>query len=476
MTRRWFGTDGIRGRVGSLPMTPEFVLRLGQAAGKVLLQSRSTSSGVSQSGASQTRTSQSGAKAGRKPVALIGKDTRLSGYMLEAALEAGLSSMGVDVRLVGPLPTPGVAYLTRALRLDAGIVISASHNPYEDNGIKFFSGQGNKLSDAIEAQIEAYLHSDSIAHPELACVPAAEMGRARRIDDAAGRYIEFCKSSFPQRLDLKGIKIVVDSAHGAAYHVAGPVLHELGAHVIQMGNEPDGTNINLNCGATHPEAMRAKVLETGADLGLALDGDADRLIMCDRSGRIYGGDELLWVLVNDRLRRETVPGVVGTLMSNFALERGLQRRGVDFERAKVGDRYVLERLQARGWLLGGEGSGHLLALDLHSTGDGIISGLQVLAAIVDQDKELQALCSDLLLMPQVLINVPGVDKTKVSSDQELNQLVAAAEAELGDNGRVLLRASGTESLVRVMVEAQDQGTAQSWAERIALAVERRLGL
>ena len=470
MTRRWFGTDGIRGRVGSLPMTPEFVLRLGQAAGKVLLQSRSTSSGVSQSGASQTRTSQSGAKAGRKPVALIGKDTRLSGYMLEAALEAGLSSMGVDVRLVGPLPTPGVAYLTRALRLDAGIVISASHNPYEDNGIKFFSGQGNKLSDAIEAQIEAYLHSDSIAHPELACVPAAEMGRARRIDDAAGRYIEFCKSSFPQRLDLKGIKIVVDSAHGAAYHVAGPVLHELGAHVIQMGNEPDGTNINLNCGATHPEAMRAKVLETGADLGLALDGDADRLIMCDRSGRIYGGDELLWVLVNDRLRRETVPGVVGTLMSNFALERGLQKRGVDFERAKVGDRYVLERLQARGWLLGGEGSGHLLALDLHSTGDGIISGLQVLAAIVDQDKELQALCSDLVLMPQVLINVPTPSGFQLQHHEPLHAALESVERELRGEGRSLIRPSGTEPVVRVMVEHPDEHKAQAYAQRIASSI------
>jgi len=470
MTRRWFGTDGIRGRVGSLPMTPEFVLRLGQAAGKVLLQSRSTSSGVSQSGVSQTRTSQSGAKAGRKPVALIGKDTRLSGYMLEAALEAGLSSMGVDVRLVGPLPTPGVAYLTRALRLDAGIVISASHNPYEDNGIKFFSGQGNKLSDAIEAQIEAYLHSDSITHPELACVPAAEMGRARRIDDAAGRYIEFCKSSFPQRLDLKGIKIVVDSAHGAAYHVAGPVLHELGAHVIQMGNEPDGTNINLNCGATHPEAMRDKVLETGADLGLALDGDADRLIMCDRSGRIYGGDELLWVLVNDRLRRETVPGVVGTLMSNFALERGLQRRGVDFERAKVGDRYVLERLQARGWLLGGEGSGHLLALDLHSTGDGIISGLQVLAAIVDQDKELQALCSDLLLMPQVLINVPTPSGFQLQHHAPLHAALESVERELRGEGRSLIRPSGTEPVVRVMVEHPDEHKAKAYAQRIASSI------
>jgi phosphoglucosamine mutase len=447
-------------------MTPEFVLRLGQAAGKVLLQSRSTSSGVSQSGASQTRTSQSGAKAGRKPVALIGKDTRLSGYMLEAALEAGLSSMGVDVRLVGPLPTPGVAYLTRALRLDAGIVISASHNPYEDNGIKFFSGQGNKLSDAIEAQIEAYLHSDSITHPELACVPAAEMGRARRIDDAAGRYIEFCKSSFPQRLDLKGIKIVVDSAHGAAYHVAGPVLHELGAHVIQMGNEPDGTNINLNCGATHPEAMRA----TGADLGLALDGDADRLIMCDRSGRIYGGDELLWVLVNDRLRRETVPGVVGTLMSNFALERGLQRRGVDFERAKVGDRYVLERLQARGWLLGGEGSGHLLALDLHSTGDGIISGLQVLAAIVDQDKELQALCSDLLLMPQVLINVPTPSGFQLQHHAPLHAALESVERELRGEGRSLIRPSGTEPVVRVMVEHPDEHKAHAYAQRIASSI------
>ncbi|NCV91110.1 MAG: phosphoglucosamine mutase, partial [Betaproteobacteria bacterium] len=372
MTRRWFGTDGIRGPVGRLPMTPEFVLRLGQAAGKVLM--------ASQAEIGSTRN-------GRKPVVLIGKDTRLSGYMLEAALEAGLSSMGVDVRLVGPLPTPGVAYLTRALRLDAGIVISASHNPFEDNGIKFFSGQGSKLSDAIEARIEAYLESDAMTHPALGCVAAAEMGRARRIDDAAGRYIEFCKSSFPQRFDLRGMKIVVDAAHGAAYHIAAPVLHELGAQVVRIGHEPDGTNINQACGATHPQTMRDKVLESGADLGMALDGDADRVIMCDSAGRIYGGDELLWIIVNHRARLQPVPGVVGTLMSNFALEQGFLKHGIAFERAKVGDRYVLERLQNRGWLLGGEGSGHLLALDLHSTGDGIISGLQVLAAVVDSGKQ-----------------------------------------------------------------------------------------
>ena len=390
--------------------------------------------------------------------------------MVEAALEAGLSSMGVDVRLVGPLPTPGVAYLTRALRLDAGIVISASHNPYEDNGIKFFSGEGSKLSDAVEAQIESYLHSDSMNHPDLSCVAAADMGRARRIDDAAGRYIEFCKSSFPQRFDLKGVKIVVDSAHGAAYHVAGPVLHELGAHVIRIGHEPDGTNINLNCGATHPDAMRAKVIETGADLGIALDGDADRLIMCDRSGRIFNGDELLWIMVSDRARREVIPGVVGTLMSNFAIERAFRAKGIDFERAKVGDRYVLERLQARGWLLGGEGSGHLLALDLHSTGDGIISGLQVLAAMVDQGKDLAQLCSDLVLMPQVLINVPSPVGFQLQHHEPLRAALQALERELQGRGRTLIRPSGTEPVVRVMVEHPDEAKAQAYAQRLAASI------
>lgn len=455
MTRRWFGTDGIRGRVGSPPITAEFVLRLGQAVGKVLLHSRAQSGGP---------------RLGRKPVVLIGKDTRLSGYMLEAALEAGLSSMGVDVRLVGPLPTPGVAYLTRALRLDAGIVISASHNPYEDNGIKFFSGEGSKLSDAIEARIEAYLHGDSMTHPDLGCVAAAEMGRARRIDDAAGRYIEFCKSSFPQRLDLKGLSIVVDSAHGAAYHIAGPVLHELGAQVIRMGHEPDGTNINLACGATHPDAMRAKVLETGADLGLALDGDADRLIVCDRKGRIYGGDELLWMMVNHRAKREQVPGVVGTLMSNFALEQGFLSKGIAFERAKVGDRYVLEQLQARGWLLGGEGSGHLLALDLHSTGDGIINGLQILAAMVDTGQDLDELCQDLELMPQVLINVPTPRGFQLQGHRALGEALERVGAALAGQGRSLIRPSGTEPVVRVMVEHPDSCKAREYALQLAESI------
>ncbi|NDF75322.1 MAG: phosphoglucosamine mutase [Betaproteobacteria bacterium] len=455
MTRRWFGTDGIRGPVGRLPMTPEFVLRLGQAAGKVLM--------ASQAEIGSTRN-------GRKPVVLIGKDTRLSGYMLEAALEAGLSSMGVDVRLVGPLPTPGVAYLTRALRLDAGIVISASHNPFEDNGIKFFSGQGSKLSDAIEARIEAYLESDAMTHPALGCVAAAEMGRARRIDDAAGRYIEFCKSSFPQRFDLRGMKIVVDAAHGAAYHIAAPVLHELGAQVVRIGHEPDGTNINQACGATHPQTMRDKVLESGADLGMALDGDADRVIMCDSAGRIYGGDELLWIIVNHRARLQPVPGVVGTLMSNFALEQGFLKHGIAFERAKVGDRYVLERLQNRGWLLGGEGSGHLLALDLHSTGDGIISGLQVLAAVVDSGKQLAELCSDLSLMPQVLINVPKPEGFELQADQAFKAVCAAVDEELAGHGRSLVRPSGTEPVIRVMVEHPDYAKAQAYAEQIASSI------
>lgn len=449
MVRQWFGTDGIRGRVGSLPMTPEFVLRLGQAAGAVLL---------------------SAGKSGRRPVALIGKDTRVSGYMLEAALEAGLSSMGVDVRLTGPLPTPGVAYLTRALRLDAGIVISASHNHYEDNGIKFFSGDGSKLPDEVENRIEAMLHLDDFQHPALRCAESAGMGRARRIDDAAGRYIEFCKSSFPQRLDLKGLKIVVDTAHGAAYQSAPAVFHELGASVIGLGSEPNGLNINLACGATHPESMRAKVLESGADLGIALDGDADRVVMCDSKGRVYHGDELLWILATDRMRRMPVAGVVGTLMSNHALERSLAERGISFERARVGDRYVLERLIARGWELGGEGSGHLLALDLHSTGDGTISALQVLAAVVDQNRSMAELCAELSLLPQVLVNVPTVSGYRFDQDPGFLGEWQSVDRELAGKGRTLVRASGTEAVIRVMVECPHEAHAHAHAKRLAAAL------
>jgi phosphoglucosamine mutase len=384
-------------------MTPEFVLRLGQAAGAVLLRA---------------------GKSGRRPIALIGKDTRVSGYMLEAALEAGLSSMGVDVRLTGPLPTPGVAYLTRALRLDAGIVISASHNLFEDNGVKFFSGEGNKLPDEVENRIEAMLRIGDFQHPDLRCVESSCMGRARRIDDAAGRYT-------------------------------------------------DGMNINRGCGATHPEAMRAKVLETGADLGIALDGDADRVVMCDGSGRLYHGDELLWIVATNRLRQSAVPGVVGTLMSNYALERALAAHGIAFERARVGDRYVHERLLARGWQLGGEGSGHLLALDLHTTGDGIISALQILAAVVDQSRTMAELCAELQLLPQVLLNVPASPGYNFDQDPDFRNELEQVDRELAGSGRTLIRASGTEAVIRVMVECPNEQRAQTHALRLAASLAHR---
>ena len=351
MGRRYFGTDGVRGKVGESPITPEFVMHLGYAAGRIFSK---------------------GARG--KPAVLLGKDTRISGYLLEAALTAGFTAAGVDVHVTGPIPTPAIAYLTRGLRLNAGVVLSASHNPYEDNGIKFFSADGNKLPDEMEEAIEALLDEP------IVCVDSNQLGKAHRVDGAAGRYIEFCKSTFPYSLDLKGLKLVVDCANGAAYHTAPHVFHELGAEVIAIGTEPNGVNINDGVGAVHPKAMAAAVLRHGADLGISLDGDADRLIMCDASGRIFDGDELLYIMVMDRLARGKVDGVVGTLMTNYAFERAMVDKGIPFERAKVGDRHVLELLQQRGWLLGGENSGHLLALDAHSTGDGTISALQVLAA------------------------------------------------------------------------------------------------
>ena len=389
MTRKYFGTDGIRGRVGSAPITPDFVMRLGYAAGKVLAQAGS-----------------SGSISATRPTVLIGKDTRISGYMLEAALEAGFAAAGVDVMLAGPVPTPAVAYLTRALRLSAGVVISASHNPFHDNGIKFFSAQGNKLPDSIEAAIEAELDK------EMACVSSEKLGKARRLDDARGRYIEFCKSTFPSELDLRGMKLVVDCAHGAAYHIAPDVFHELGAEVIAIGNQPNGLNINDHHGATHPETLSAAVKAQQADLGIALDGDADRLLMVDASGRIYNGDELLYVMVKDRLANGGLDGAVGTLMTNMAVESALLEMGVGFARAKVGDRYVLEVLQERGWLVGGEGSGHLLFLDKHTTGDGIVSALQVLSALRRSNQTLAQSTAEMTLWPQTLINVkvqPGFD-------------------------------------------------------------------
>jgi len=397
---------------------------------------------------------------------LIGKDTRISGYMLEAALEAGFSAAGVDVMLAGPMPTPAIAYLTRALRLSAGVVISASHNPFQDNGIKFFSDQGTKLPDAVELDIEAALDLP------MDCVPSEKLGRAKRLDDAQGRYIEFCKSTFPNELDLRGLKVVVDCAHGAAYNIAPHVFHELGAEVIAIGNKPDGFNINLGHGATAPEAMAAAVRAHGADLGVALDGDADRLIMCDANGRLYNGDELLYLMVMDRMATGPVAGAVGTLMTNMAVEVAFKEKGIGFARAKVGDRYVLEVMQEKGWILGGEGSGHLLCLDKHTTGDGIISALQVLSALKRSGRSLEQCAGELVIFPQTLVNVrvaPGFDWTRNAAMVAEKEQV---ERELGDNGRVLIRASGTEPLIRVMVEARNAKDAESMAHRIADKVER----
>jgi phosphoglucosamine mutase len=438
MTRTYFGTDGIRGTVGDAPITPDFMLRLGHAVGRVLKATEA------------------------RPTVLIGKDTRISGYMIESALEAGFASAGVDVLLTGPLPTPGVAYMTRALRLSLGVVISASHNPYGDNGIKFFSARGEKLPDAWELQVEAALEQPA------QWVDSAHLGKARRIDDARGRYIEFCKGTFSSELSLKGLKIVVDAAHGAAYHVAPDVFHELGAEVVAIGCSPNGTNINAGFGATSPAALVAAVEAHGADYGIALDGDADRLHLVDRAGRLYNGDELLYLMVVDRLAQgQAVPGAVGTLMTNMAVEVALRALGVAFVRAKVGDRYVLEELVARGWQLGGEGSGHLLALDKHTTGDGIVSALMVLQAVSRSGRSLSELLADVTLFPQTLINVRLQPGTDWASNPRLAQAQADVTAALGDAGRVLIRPSGTEPLVRVMVEARDAAVAQRSAERIA---------
>ena len=438
MKREYFGTDGIRGTVGQAPITPDFVLRLAHAVGQVL-----------------RRTDE-------RPVVLIGKDTRISGYMLESALESGFNSAGVDVVLLGPLPTPGVAYLTRAQRASLGVVISASHNAFEDNGIKFFSAQGTKLSEAWELEVEAALKLE----PQWA--KSAGLGKTRRLSDAAGRYIEFCKSTFAPDLTLKGLKVVVDAAHGAAYQIAPKVFHELGAEVIAIGCAPDGLNINLQVGATHPEALVAAVKEHKADFGVALDGDADRLQMVDVKGRLYNGDELLYLMADDRLRRqEALPGVVGTLMTNMAVELALKSRGVELVRAKVGDRYVLEAMENRGWILGGEGSGHLLALDKHTTGDGLISALQVLQACVRAGQRMAGLLADVVLFPQTLLNVRLRPGTDWQSNAALKAQTLAVEHELGESGRVLIRASGTEPLVRVMVEARDPAQALRCAQRIA---------
>ena len=441
MKKQYFGTDGIRGEVGKFPIVPEFMTRLGYAAGKVLTK---------------------GAKPGERCKVLIGKDTRVSGYLLEAALEAGFAAAGVDVMLCGPIPTPGVAYLTKALRLSAGIVISASHNPYQDNGIKFFSENGDKLSDDLELAIESELDKP------MGCVSSKELGKAFRLDDAAGRYIEFCKSTFPGDLNLKGLKLVVDCANGAAYHTAPHVFHELGAEVIAIGVNPDGRNINDGCGATAPSALIEKVKEVGADLGIALDGDADRLQMVDASGRLFNGDELLYVLAKDRLNQgQKLGGVVGTLMTNLAVENAIKALGIGFERANVGDRYVLELLKQKSWIVGGEGSGHLLCLDQHSTGDGTIAALQVLAAMSQSKKSLSQLLDAVKIFPQVLLNVKYKLGYNWKSDEVLSKQIQKVENELRNIGRVLIRASGTEPVLRVMVETDNADVAMRSAKSIA---------
>jgi phosphoglucosamine mutase len=447
MTRKYFGTDGVRGTVGEAPIMPDFVMRLGYAAGTTLVAREHLPSG-------------------EHPAVLIGKDTRISGYMLEAALEAGFAAAGVDVMLTGPLPTPAIAYLTRALRLQAGVVISASHNPYPDNGIKFFSAAGTKLPDAVETEIESRLEQP------IGCAAPARLGKARRVDDAAGRYIEFCKSTFPAELDLRSLKIVVDCAHGAAYHIAPKVFHELGAEVHAIGAEPNGLNINDQVGATSPQALQQAVVAQGADLGIALDGDGDRVMMVDGKGRLYDGDQLLYVIARSRLANGGLVGVVGTLMTNLGLEHALARLGVPIVRTRVGDRYVLETLIERGWKLGGENSGHIICLDRHTTGDGIVSALQVLVALRLQHATLEAACADLTLYPQTLVNVRLPNGFDWQNRPEIESVRLAAERELGDAGRVLLRASGTEPLLRVMVEGREAQQVASLARGIAEVIQR----
>ena len=442
MSRRYFGTDGVRATVGTFPMTPDFVMLLGQAAGRVL-----------------RRTSPDG-----RATVLIGKDTRVSGYMLEASLQAGFSSAGVDVVLCGPIPTPAVAYLTRALRLTAGVVISASHNPFRDNGIKFFSAQGTKLPDAVELEIEAEIDKGFL------CEASEGLGKARRLNDAEGRYIEFCKSTFPQGADLRGLKLYLDCANGAAYHVAPAVFHELGADVVADAVNPDGLNINDGVGATHTDDLAIRTAKAGCDYGLAFDGDADRLIMADAEGRLYNGDELLYVIVRDRQRKGKVEGAAGTLMTNYALEQRFARDGIGFVRAKVGDRYVMEELQARGWLFGGESSGHIIALDRQTTGDGIVSALQVLAAVEETGRTLSELMEGLVMMPQVLINKRIERGYDWKANAGFMAAVKDAEAKLAGTGRILIRPSGTEPLLRIMVEAEDRELARATATATADAL------
>ena len=440
MQRRYFGTDGIRGRVGVDPITPAFVMRLGWAAGRVL------------------------ANGGNNTI-LIGKDTRISGYMFESALEAGLSAAGINIRLLGPMPTPAVAYLTRTFHANAGIVISASHNPFYDNGIKFFSADGTKLPDEVELAIEAELDKP------MTTVDSASLGKASRVVDAAGRYIEFCKSTIPLNMGFKGMKLVVDCAHGATYHISPRVFEELGAEVISIGAEPDGLNINEDFGSTKPEALQAAVLENKADMGIALDGDGDRLIMVDAKGELVDGDQILYIIATSRLHHENLNGtVVGTLMSNLGLEHALQDKGIDFQRAGVGDRYVMEMLRQTGGAIGGEGSGHIICLDRTSTGDGTVAALQVLAAVQISGKSLEELASGMHKYPQTLLNIHVSSGFSLDESTKVQAAMQTAETELADTGRILLRASGTEPLLRVMVEGQDAGQVSNIAEDLASVV------
>jgi phosphoglucosamine mutase len=440
MARKYFGTDGIRGRVGETPITPDFCLKLGWAAGRVF------------------------GRNGRRRI-LIGKDTRVSGYMLESVMEAGLASAGVDVRLLGPMPTPAVAYLTRTMRADAGIVISASHNPFYDNGIKFFDCDGNKLEDAKELEIEAELDSP------LKCVASESIGKAKRVDDARGRYIEFCKATVDRGMRLGRFKIVLDCAHGATYDVAPGVFAELGADITVIGADPDGININANCGSTHPEQLQAEVLARGADLGIAFDGDGDRVLMVDHRGVVLDGDELLFIVARHRKEANKLAGgVVGTLMSNFGLERALSQLSIPFARSKVGDRYVLEELKRHGWELGGEGSGHIVCLDLNTTGDGIVSALQVLAAMVTTGRTLADLRMGMEKLPQTLVNVNAMEPGRVVALARVKRAVGEIEDSLAGTGRVLLRPSGTEPLVRVMVEGEDASLVARLADDLAAVV------
>lgn len=440
--RKYFGTDGIRGKVGNSPITPDFVLKLGWAAGKVL------------------------ARHGSRKI-IIGKDTRISGYMLESALEAGLAAAGLSASFTGPMPTPAVAYLTRTFRAEAGIVISASHNPFYDNGIKFFSIDGTKLPDHVEEAIEAEMEKP------LTCVESAELGRANRIVDAAGRYIEFCKGTFPNEQSLNGLKMVIDCAHGATYHIAPNVLRELGAEVIAIGCDPNGININEECGATDVRQLQERVIAEGANVGLAFDGDGDRLIMVDHLGEKVDGDQILYIIAREALRQGQLRGgAVGTLMSNMGLELALKQLGIPFERAKVGDRYVLEKLQEKGWRLGAENSGHIILLDKTTTGDGIVAGLQVLSAMVRNNMSLHDLCSGMKLLPQILINVRFTGQHDPLSSDEVIRVTQEVEKELNGKGRVLLRKSGTEPLIRVMVEGEDETQVTAMANRIADAVKR----